>query len=138
MGARKLRRVVTWGHFMSIEYMHNKKDNYLEPTKRTWAIFLISVIGLFLEMLLIRWIGTEVRIFAYLQNTILVACFLGLGLGCFSSREPIILRQSLVPLTFLLALMAIPICRSTFGHASEFLSVLGDLVIWGGLPIQIL
>lgn len=118
---------------MSIEHKYNKKDNYLEPTKRTLAIFLISVIGLFLEMLLIRWIGTEVRIFAYLQNTILVACFLGLGLGCFTSRHPIILRQSLVSLTFLLALMAIPICRSTFGHASEFLSVLGDLVIWGGL-----
>jgi len=42
------------------------------------------MLGLFLEMLLIRWIGTEVRIFAYLQNTILVACLLGLGLGCFT------------------------------------------------------
>lgn len=30
--------------------------------------------------MLIRWIGTEVRIFAYLQNAVLVVCSLGLGL----------------------------------------------------------
>lgn len=116
---------------MPIECMQNNSDNYLEQTKRTWAIFLISVLGLFLEMLLIRWIGTEVRIFAYLQNTILVACFLGLGIGCFTCRKPIILQKSLISLTFLLVLMAIPICRSTFGRISELLSVLGDMVIWG-------
>lgn len=91
---------------------------------------MISVVGLFLEMLLIRWIGTEVRIFAYLQNTVLVACFLGIGIGCFTSRQAINLRQSLISLTFLLTLMAIPITRSAFGYTSEFLSLLGDMVIW--------
>ena len=45
-------------------------------------LFLVSVLGLFLELMLIRWIGTEIRIFAYLQNTVLVVCFMGLGLGC--------------------------------------------------------
>jgi len=118
---------------MSIKRAYNNQDSFLEPARRTWAIFLISMLSLFLEMLLIRWIGTEIRIFAYLQNTILVTCFLGLGLGCFTSHRPIILRQSLVSLTFLLVLMAIPISRSTLGHTSEFLSVLGDMVIWGGL-----
>jgi spermidine synthase len=115
---------------METEHTHDTQDRYFEPTKRTWAIFLISVLGLFLEMLLIRWIGTEVRIFAYLQNTILVACFMGLGLGCFTSRQPINLRQSLIPLTFLLALMAIPLSRLALSKTSELLSVLGDMVIW--------
>ena len=95
------------------------------------AIFLISVLGLFLEMLLIRWIGTEVRIFAYLQNTILVACFLGLGLGCFSCRQPHTIRQMLIPLAILVLLLAIPVSRRVLGSASELLSVLGDPVIWG-------
>ncbi len=117
---------------MSIEHLDNQAS-YFETTKRTWAIFLISVLGLFLEMLLIRWIGTEVRIFAYLQNTILVACFLGLGLGCFTSRQPILLRQSLVPLTFLMVLLAIPLSRSALGKTSELLSVLGDMVIWASI-----
>jgi len=36
----------------------------LGSSNRTLAIFLVSVLALFLEMLLIRWIGTEIRIFA--------------------------------------------------------------------------
>jgi spermidine synthase len=100
------------------------------PANPTWAIFLVSVLGLFLEMLLIRWIGTEVRIFAYLQNTILVVCFLGLGLGCFTSRQPINLRDMLLPLCFLVLLFAVPITRQSFMKTSEFLSVLSDFLIW--------
>ena len=53
-------------------------------------LFLVSVLGLFLELMLIRWIGTEIRIFAYLQNTVLVVCFMGLGLGCLTCRKPIV------------------------------------------------
>ena len=47
----------------------------------TLALFVVSIAGLFLELLLIRWIGTEVRIFACLQNTVLVVCFLGDWVG---------------------------------------------------------
>ena len=107
----------------------DQADN-LGPVNQTWAIFLVSVLGLFLEMLLIRWIGTEVRIFAYLQNTILVVCFLGLGLGCFTSRRPIKLRQTLLPLLLLVLLLAIPGTKEGLGKISSMLSVLGDLVIW--------
>jgi spermidine synthase len=84
-------------------------------------------------MMLIRWIGTEVRIFAYLQNTILVTCFLGLGLGCFTSRKPIVIREMLLPLFILVLLFAIPITRRGLGFTSELLSVLGDLVIWANI-----
>lgn len=97
------------------------------------AILVVSVLGLFLEMLLIRWIGTEVRIFAYLQNTILVVCFLGLGLGMFTSRQAHTFRQMLIPLALLVLLLAIPLSRRVLGSASELLSVLGDPVIWGEL-----
>ena len=53
------------------------------------ALFWVSLLALYLELLLIRWIGTEIRIFAYLQNTILIVCFLGLGLGLFSADREI-------------------------------------------------
>jgi len=105
-------------------------DADLNIPNQTWGVFFISVLGLFLELLFIRWIGTEIRIFAYLQNTILVACFLGLGLGMFTSSKPIEIKQTLIPLTFILALMAIPITRSALGSTSDMLSVLSDLVIW--------
>jgi hypothetical protein len=39
-----------------------------ESGNPTLEVFLISVLGLFLELLLIRWISTEIRVFAYLQN----------------------------------------------------------------------
>ena len=108
-------------------------DNDLRIPHLSWAILLISLLGLFLETLLIRWIGTEIRIFAYLQNTILVVCFLGLGLGMFTSARPIEIKQSLIPLTILLFLMAIPITRMALGATSEMLSTLGDFLIWVAL-----
>ncbi len=100
------------------------------PRNLTTAIFLISVLGLFLELLLIRWIGTEIRIFAYLQNTVLVVCFLGLGMGCFTSRKPILLHRTLVPLLVLAMLMAIPFTRRGVAEISGLLSVLDDFLIW--------
>lgn len=106
------------------------QDNDLRIPSQTWGIFLISILGLFLETLFIRWIGTEIRIFAYLQNTILVVCFLGLGLGAFTSSQPIEIKRSLLPLTIFLSLMAIPAARLALGSTSEMLSSLGDLVIW--------
>jgi spermidine synthase len=96
----------------------------------TALLFLVSVLGLFLELLLIRWIGTEIRIFAYLQNTVLVVCFMGLGMGCLTCRRPIVIREMLLPLGALVLLMAIPESRKLLGHVTEMLSVLGDFLIW--------
>ena len=101
--------------------------------RRTLALFLISVIGLFLELLLIRWITTEIRIFAYLQNTVLVVCFLGLGMGCWDTRRGFSLRDMLMPLTVLTALLAIPTTRVALGSISALLSGFSGLVIWSGL-----
>src|SRR5262245_4547549 len=97
---------------------------------RLWAIFLISVAGLFLQLMLIRWVGTEVRIFAYLQNTILVVCFLGMGYGCFTAQRDPRLRNLLIALLVLVALLAIPACRAELQEISKRLSVLEDFVIW--------
>ena len=52
-------------------------------------IGFLSALIMFLEMLLVRWVGTELRVFAYLQNGVLVAAFLGLGLGCRNARRPV-------------------------------------------------
>src|SRR5512138_135829 len=91
------------------------QDRDLTIPDQTWGIFVISILGLFLETLFIRWIGTEIRIFAYLQNTILVVCFLGLGIGMFTSSRPVEIKQSLLPLTIIMLLMAIPITRLALG-----------------------
>ncbi len=100
------------------------------PSNITLSIFLISVLGLFLEMMLIRWIATEIRIFAYLQNTILVVCFLGLGLGCFTSHLKINLRSTILPLFAITLIVAIPITREGLGNISLMLSALRDYSIF--------
>ena len=102
------------------------------PFNRTWALFLVSVLSLFLELLLIRWIGTEIRIFAYLQNTVLVVCFLGLGMGCWTCRQPIMPRRLLLPLFLLVFILALPITHRGLSKISDLLSSFGGVVIWNG------
>ena len=46
------------------------------------TLFLSSFLVLFLEIALIRWMPAYVRLLAYFSNFILLATFLGGGLGC--------------------------------------------------------
>jgi len=50
-------------------------------------LLLISGLALYAESVLIRWMGAEIRMFAYLKNFTLLAAFLGLGLGMLRRRE---------------------------------------------------
>jgi spermidine synthase len=105
-------------------------DRFLTD-RRALALFLISAAGLFLELLLIRWISTEIRIFAYLQNTVLVVCFLGLGMGCWDSRRPFTLVSMLKPLALLVALIALPQTRAVCASISTLFGGFSDLLVWG-------
>lgn len=49
---------------------------------------LISFAALYFEMVAIRWLASDVRVFAYLKNLPLLAAFLGLGLGCLRPSAP--------------------------------------------------
>lgn len=44
-------------------------------------LFLVSFAALFLELMVIRWVPSEIRLVAYYANLMLVSSFLGLGLG---------------------------------------------------------
>jgi len=101
------------------------------PTRlQNRELFVLSVASLFVELLLIRWIGTEVRIFAYLQNTILVVCFLGLGVGCWTCRQPVTLRDILLPLLLLFAVL-VPISWFSLGNKlSLMLNSFGDILLF--------
>ena len=45
-------------------------------------MFLASFLVLFLEVALIRWMPAYIRLLAYFSNFILLASFLGIGVGC--------------------------------------------------------
>src|SRR3954464_1617556 len=50
-------------------------------------IFLASFLVLFLEVALIRWLPAYVRLLAYFSNFILLASFLGIGVGCLLAKR---------------------------------------------------
>src|ERR1700683_1275139 len=47
-------------------------------------LFLISALFLFLELTFIRWFPAQVLFLTFFTNTVLLASFLGLSLGCLA------------------------------------------------------
>jgi hypothetical protein len=57
-------------------------NDWLRPSdSKKLKLALISFVSLFLELVIIRWLASEVRIFAHFKNLPLFAAFLGLGAG---------------------------------------------------------
>jgi SAM-dependent methyltransferase len=56
---------------------------------RPVRVFLASFLVLFLEVALIRWMPAHVRLLAYFSNFILLATFLGIGIGCLLAPQRI-------------------------------------------------
>lgn len=46
------------------------------------TLFIASFAALFLELALIRYTGSQIRVFSFYKNVPLIAAYLGLGLGC--------------------------------------------------------
>jgi hypothetical protein len=75
-------------------------------------LFLTSFLGLYAELLCIRWMPAHVRFLSYFTNFILLASFLGLGVGILSARRKLPLGPRTFPLILLFA--AILIAASKF------------------------
>src|SRR5216683_859616 len=97
-----------------------------------WQLALVSLLALFLELLLIRWISSEIRVFAYFKNFVLIACFLGFGLGCFLSRRKVNLLPLLAPLLALTLLVELPWrgLRDLMTDLPAFVGATSDMLLW--------
>src|SRR5437868_8361272 len=51
-------------------------------------LFLTSVLLLFLELACIRWFPAHVLFLTFFTNTVLLACFLGMSVGCLAANSP--------------------------------------------------
>jgi SAM-dependent methyltransferase len=95
-------------------------------------LVLVSFLGMFTEMLMIRWVSSEIRIFAYFKNFVLVACFLGFGRGCYLCRHPIQLRAIIAPLLLLTALLSpLPLLRRAIAGLPQLLGGGVEVHVWG-------
>jgi spermidine synthase len=91
-----------------------------------WKLTLASIGALFLELLLIRWISSEIHVFAYFKNFVLIACFLGFGLGCYLCRRRIHLLAMGLPLIAILMVVKFP-WESWHIIIRQLPSLVGDL-----------
>ncbi len=98
-----------------------------------WQLALWSLLSLFFELLMIRWISSEIRIFAYFKNFVLVACFLGFGLGCYLSRRRANLLAMLVPLLSLTLIVTFPWpgLRVLMRSIPAFVGASSESNLWG-------
>jgi spermidine synthase len=96
-------------------------------------LVLVSFLSLFVEMLMIRWVSSEIRIFAYFKNFVLVACFLGFGLGCYLCRRRLQLSAMIAPLLLLTAILKGPISplRRTMSALPQLLGGGVEVHVWG-------
>lgn len=62
-------------------------QNIIEEKQFCHRLFILSFIALFLELMLIRWVPSTVRMVAYFTNLMLISSFLGLGLGAILSNR---------------------------------------------------
>jgi hypothetical protein len=96
---------------------------------RAFDVGLCTFAILALELGLIRWIGGQIRIVAYFANLILLAAFLGMGLGvALGRRRPALVHGALPAIAVLAAILAsaepLHLVHVNFPDPSIFL--------WGG------
>ncbi len=96
-------------------------------------LFLLSVFLLYMEILLIRWISTEIRVFAYINNLPLIACFFGMGLGCMLTGRRWLRFWLTLPL--LASLVAVVVAPKFFGldvytRMTQLLGDFNDMAMW--------
>lgn len=93
-------------------------------------LFLATFGILALELAVIRFLSQQIRIFAYLNNLLLIGAFLGMGLGVGAGRKrPWLVHLTLPALLALMLVVNIPALRSlSFPDLS--------IAMWGGEGIR--
>ena len=94
-------------------------------------LFLASALTLFAELALIRWVATEVRVFAYVKNLALLLCFLGFGLGCALARQRPRWQTAVTALVGLIVIVRLPWRGPQIMESlSQYLGASQDIEIW--------
>ena len=82
--------------------------------REAFELFLISVLILFLELASIRWFPSHALQLTFFTNVVLLACFLGMSIGCLAANRR---RNFLIwtPLLLIVAMVAANIVEITSG-----------------------
>lgn len=88
-------------------------------------LFLISGLILFLELACIRWFPAHVLFLTFFTNTVLLACFVGMSIGCLLADRPTRLIDK-TPLMLMLAMVAGGIVLLFRGKLQRHVDVAGQ------------
>jgi SAM-dependent methyltransferase len=103
--------------------------------KNPWLeLLLVSLLSIFCELVIIRWLSTEIRVFQYFKNLPLMSAFLGLGLGFLwvDHKRNYFRWSSLLFLLFSgLLILAFPFQLTFLTFANAF-----DYVMFGVNPVK--
>src|SRR2546427_13105851 len=99
-------------------------------------LFLTSFLGLYAELVCIRWMPAHVRFLSYFTNFILLASFLGLGVGILSARRRLPLGPRTFPLLMLSAAILIAATRFELHIGSAGVLYYGAGEGSGGAPSE--
>jgi len=91
--------------------LRSDKSKTLFITNPRVRIFLLAFAMLFFELLCIRWIPSYVRFLSYFNNFVLLASFLGIGLGMLTARRE---RFWFPPFPLMVLLLAIIVMWNKF------------------------
>jgi hypothetical protein len=98
-------------------------------TSAPWLIGLATFGILSLELALIRWTSSQVRVFAYFNNVVLICAFLGMGLGVALGRRSPGLVHFVLPALLVLAL---PLAFSEQLNLVHLKFPDPSIMLWGG------
>ncbi|HVB99352.1 MAG TPA: hypothetical protein VNJ12_08500 [Candidatus Dormibacteraeota bacterium] len=102
------------------------------PTKRSPVLlFVASFVGLYFELVVLRYLSTEIRDFAYVKNLPLIACFLGLGVGMILGK-PLPRLKRLFP--YLTAFLFLVIAFAPQLHLTHIPFPGSGVFVWGEGP----
>ena len=92
----------------------------VSPARAGAELFLISLLILFLELACIRWFPAHVLFLTFFTNTVLLACFLGMSVGCLAAKH----RRNYLKWTPLLLSIALAAAYLVESASSTFERVL--------------
>ncbi len=86
-------------------------------------LFTISFVILFLELACIRWFGSTVIFLTFFTNLVLMACFLGMTVGCLAASRRVDLINAVLPT----ALLAVALSLGVLWTYNNYESVMIDV-----------
>src|SRR5438132_8027032 len=98
---------------------HRQRRAYLD-------LFLISFVILFFELTCIRWFGSMVIFLTFFTNLVLLACFLGMTVGCLAATRTRNFINAVIPLALVSVVLSGTVLLAYFTLGRIWVDVGGE------------